>query len=59
MELSQARKRIKELEMEVQALSLAKIEERRKGVLEGITGCRQQILATPVGQQFLYVPGKN
>lgn len=55
VKLAQARKRIRELEREVLTLSLAKIEEKRKGVLEGITSCRQQILATPVGQKFLNI----
>lgn len=53
MEMGQLKKRNQYLEKEVQTLSLAKLEERRKGVLEGITGCRQ--LVTPVGHHFLYI----
>lgn len=55
MELDQAKKHITELEKEVQMLSLAKIEEKWKWILDGISGCRQQILVTPVGQQFLHI----
>lgn len=54
MELNQAKKPINELEKEVPAISLAKIEEKGSGVLEGISGCHQQILVTPMGQQFLH-----
>lgn len=53
--MDQAKKRIIDLEREVHALSLAKIEEKCKGVLEGISGCRQEILVTPVGQHFLHL----
>lgn len=43
------------LEERVQMKSLALADESRRGFREGILGCRQQILATPLGQQFLHI----
>lgn len=43
-----------QMEQEVQRLSLELQGAEHKGLLEGMTGCRDQILLTPVGQEFLH-----
>lgn len=47
------------LEERVQMKSLALADESHRGFREGILDCRQQILATPRGQQFLHILHKD
>lgn len=62
VELASLKQRISTLEMESSSKD-SKIcrlqerlkEERRQGLLEGMQGCREQILITPMGQYFLSV----
>lgn len=43
------------MEEELLMQTLARASEKRKVLKEGIQGCRQQILATSIGQRFLHV----
>lgn len=52
---SQMSQKEKEAEEKIQSLSRELKEKEQQGLLAGMEGCREQILFTPVGQQFLHV----
>lgn len=54
-ELSLVRDQNRRAEEENQKLSLELQKAEHKGLLEGMSGCCDQILVTPVGQQFFHV----
>lgn len=45
----------KQAEEKIQSLTRELQEVEHKGLLTGMAGCREQILLTPVGQQFLFL----
>lgn len=52
---SQMSRKEKQAEEEIQSLSRELKEREHRGLLAGMEGCREQIMLTPVGQQFLHV----
>lgn len=54
-QLSRQEKEAKEAEEKILALSWELKEKEQQALLNGMEGCREQILLTPVGQQFLQV----
>lgn len=47
------------MEKQLQMQTLTLVSYKRKVLKEGIQSCLQQILATPIGQQFLHVFHKD